>query len=111
MSGHTAVATELGLSGSAHAIQFFSSDARLTASVGEYVRAAMAADATCIVIATPEHHAGIARHLRRAGLDPEALASSYAYIALEARTILDMFMQNGRPDRERFHRIADELIR
>ncbi len=85
----------------AHVVGFYDRDADLGPAVAGFLRAALDADGTAIVVATPDHQASI-----RAALNVDhavdALMDSGRLIVLDARTTLDSFMHNGAPNRHRF---------
>jgi hypothetical protein len=93
-----------------HFVQFFDADDELVRGVVRFHLAGFEAGETVICVATPEHREKIDAQLVELGADPGALAASYRYIPLDARTTLDSFMDGQRLDRERFHRNIGLLI-
>jgi signal transduction histidine kinase len=93
-----------------HFVQFYDSHAFLLDSLSGYVHAGLAIGEAAIVIATPEHRDGLARRLRAAGVDVDAVATSGRYIATDAAGTLAKFMVDGAPDGGRFRETVSALI-
>lgn len=94
-----------------HYVQFFDGDDNFVRATGRFIQEGIESGCTCIVAATLQHREGIEAQLRESGLDPATLASEYRYIALDARSTLDAFMQDGKLDSQRFHSDMGLLMR
>src|SRR4051812_40428474 len=92
--------TPAGLVG--HDVQFYRSDAYLTASVVNFLAEGARAGQPIIVIATEPHRRAFAEGLRARGLDPDELFSGRLAVWLDARETLSAFMEGGMPNRELF---------
>jgi hypothetical protein len=95
----------------AHSAQFFDSDEALLEAVTAFVRRALEANCTCLVLATPAHRDAIAARLESSGLDPATYAAAYRYISLDAELTLNSFMDDAGPDPARFHQNMGLLLR
>jgi PAS domain S-box-containing protein len=84
---------------SGHAVQFYQDDQFLLEAVSRFVGTALAAGDSAVVIATPEHRAGIDDRLKECGVDVAKATQQGRYIALDAETALSSFIKNGGIDR------------
>ena len=66
-----------------HYVRFYETDAFLLDSVATFCADAILADGAALVVATPEHRAGIAERLRTRGL-LDARGNHDSYLALDA---------------------------
>ena len=96
--------------GSSHIVQFYEGQDHLFDSVTAFLAAGIAADEPCLVIALPEHVAGLAARLNAAGHALTGLQSSGQVTLLDARTTLERFMVGGMPDRQRFRAVLGALL-
>jgi len=89
--------------GPAPAIHFYASDAALLDEAADFIDAALRAGGTGILIATPEHVAGLRRRLAGFG-NADGGASWYPgqLVVLDAEDTLAAFMLDGQPDAARF---------
>jgi len=87
----------------APAIHFYASDAALLDEAADFIDAALRAGGTGILIATPEHVAGLRRRLAGFG-NADGGASWYPgqLVVLDAEATLAAFMLDGQPDAARF---------
>jgi signal transduction histidine kinase len=93
----------------AHVVRFYESDAFLLDAVATFCADAILADEAALVVATPEHRAGIAERLRARGL-LDAAGSHDAYLSLDAAETLSRFMVNGEVDAARFTELIGGII-
>jgi len=92
-----------------HVVRFYEADASLLDSVATFCADAILADGVALVVATPEHRAGIAERLRARGfLDTEDDHDSY--LSLDAAEMLSQFMVNGEVDAARFTEVVGGII-
>ena len=92
-----------------HLVQFYGAEPReLVAQLEAYIREGLAAGSAILVVATPEHTDAILAALPVAadGRDP-----ARAITFLDARTTLERFMVDGRPDWRRFEQTVGGIVR
>lgn len=94
----------------AHSMQWFDSDDRLAHVVSHFVRDTIDSGCTCVVVPTAEHRAGIEARLAAMGIDADALAAQYRYVALDARATLNAILENGVLHQQRFHQLMNLLV-
>jgi signal transduction histidine kinase len=92
-----------------HVVRFYETDAFLLDAVATFCADAILADGAALVVATPEHRAGIAERLRARGLLDGAGAHD-AYHALDAAETLSQFMVDGEVDAARFMEVIGGAI-
>jgi len=80
-----------------HAVAFHDQD-ELAQLTGRYLRAALAAGGTAVVVARPQQRAAISAWLSRTGIDIVQAWADGFYVTLDAEELLSRFMLNGRPD-------------
>ena len=97
-------------SGHFHAVRFYDSAASLCRIVAGFLADGLKTEQPALVIATPEHRAGIAAALRAQRLDPDALQAAGDLLLLDAEETLALFMVEGRPDAAKFATVADEFL-
>src|SRR5690349_18024319 len=96
----------------AHLVQFFRSDERFIAAVGEFLREGLMKGDTCVAVLLAEHRPSVEAKLVEAGLNPSALTAEYRYIPIDATTTLGaLYDPRTGFDRERFHESFGLLIR
>jgi len=93
-----------------HDVQFYFDDQFLIKSVSAFVRDALDAGTSAIVVATRSHCVGLADQLRRDGADLTSAISRGRYIALDAAETLERLLLNGSPDEFRFGECVGDLI-
>jgi signal transduction histidine kinase len=109
---HTAVETRAPESGTKrangdamhaaeHVVRFYETDAFLLDAVATFCAEAILADGAALVVATPEHRAGIVERLRARGL-LDAAGTHDAYLSLDAAETLSQFTIDGEIDAARF---------
>lgn len=92
--------TRAGLVG--HDVQFYRTEAQLTAAVVRFLATGVRVGQPIIVVATEAHRRDFARGLRVAGLDMDEVFGGRVGIWLDARETLASFMVGLLPDRELF---------
>jgi len=97
-------------SGHFHAVRFYDSPGSLCRIVAAFLADGLAANQPALVIATPEHRAGIVETLRALNLDADGLQVSGDLLVLDAEATLARFMVDGMPDPVRFKAVGGELI-
>ncbi|MCD6031984.1 MAG: sensor histidine kinase, partial [Thermomicrobiales bacterium] len=93
----------------AHVVRFYETDAFLLDAVATFCADAILADDAALVVATPEHRAGIAERLRARGL-LDAAGGHDAYVPLDAAQTLSRFMMDGEVDAARFMEVLGGII-
>jgi hypothetical protein len=95
-----------------HSVHFYDRPSSLIDRVCEYVREGFRAGDAAIIICTPEHLQSIDACLSARGFDVDALREKGRYVGLDAARTLDLFIVNGRPDRQRFSDVVGgQLLR
>ena len=93
-----------------HVVQFYEADAVLLESIAAFWHDAVLQDGVAIVVATPEHRAGLETRLRDDGCDVAAARARGQYLTLDAAETLARFMVEGMPDPKRFAREIGEVV-
>jgi PAS domain S-box-containing protein len=107
---HDAHAACQPLHAAEHLVQFYETDAFLLETLSSFIGTGLAAGDLCIVLATPEHRAGLDERLQAAGLDVPAAQPSGQFVGLDAAETLGILMVDGSPDPERFGAIFEPLL-
>ena len=94
----------------AHAVAFFEHDGEVVDSVAQFAAEGVDLDERVIVIATPEHRAGIEQALVRLGVDPDEPPAAGHFVVLDAQDTLDRVMSDDGPDRGRFLASVGQLV-
>lgn len=92
-------------------VQFYEDDAYLVRSVAQYIGSGLGCGGNAIVIATPEHRAGIEAHFRANGFDLTGILTRRQLVMLDAEETLSLFMRDGRPVVALFDEFIGESIR
>jgi hypothetical protein len=93
-----------------HAVQFYGDDASLFTTVAGFLSQGFVDGHPAIVIATEAHRIAILNHLRERLIDVDKAQQMGSLIVLDAQKTLDLFMEDGVPDRERFEGSVGKLI-
>ena len=93
-----------------HAVRFYDRPASLCQIVADFLAEGLAANQPALVIATPEHRAGIEAALRGKNLDVAALQAAGDLVLLDAEEALATFLVDGMPDAKRFMAKGTEII-
>ncbi|KRB93001.1 ATP-binding protein [Noviherbaspirillum sp. Root189] len=94
-----------------HFARFYDEDAHLIEEVADFLDSALRKGGVAIVIATPDHIAGLRQHLMGLGSLPgQPDWFSGKLIALDAETALAQFMVDGWPDEARFRDTVGKIV-
>jgi hypothetical protein len=93
-----------------HAVKFYDTPAALCRIVAEFLSEGVAAEQSVLIVATPEHHAGIAHELATHHLSVEGLEAAGDLVLADASEMLATFMVNGAPDSNLFDASMNILI-
>lgn len=93
-----------------HAVQFYGSDAELFRTVGTFLTEGLVAGHPAIVIATPDHRAGILQTLAADLIDVPGALRAGDLVVLDAEDTLGILMRGAMPDQRSFHRTLGDLI-
>jgi hypothetical protein len=85
-------------SGHFHAVKFYDSRESLCRIVAEFLGEGLAGQQPVLVIATPEHRAGIRAELETRHFDVELMQGAGDLLLLDAAETLSTFMVDGMPD-------------
>ena len=95
-----------------HLVQLYDADeSSLTRNVGRYLHEGWQRGDGLIVIAAQDHARAFTAELERLGVDVEAAVRGARLLVLDAHATLARFLADGRLDRERFRRTANEALR
>src|SRR5215218_233374 len=92
-----------------HVVRFYETDAYLLDAVATVCADAILADGAALVVATPEHRAGIAERLRARGL-LDVAGTHDTFFSLDAAETLSQFMVDGEVDAARFMEVIGGII-
>src|SRR5918998_1223247 len=92
-----------------HGVRFYETDAFLLDAVATYCADAILAHEAALVVATPEHRAGIAERLQARRL-LDAAGNHDSYLSFDAAETLSRFMVNGEVDGTRFMEVIGGAI-
>jgi signal transduction histidine kinase len=98
------------LTDAGHFARFYETDDFLLHGLSEFIGAGLRAGDAALVVATPEHRAGLADRLQAAGHDLDAAQATGQYLAVDAAEILTRFVVNGMPDPDRFAEIFGGMV-
>ena len=93
-----------------HAVRFYEDDTSLCRIVSSFLAEGITAGQPGLVIATAAHNECILANLRTAGIDVETLQRNSEMLMLDAREMLDQFMEGGLPNPERFRNAAKAAL-
>jgi hypothetical protein len=94
-----------------HAVQFYESDAELTASVVPYLAAGAREGEALVVIADDVHRRGFEEGLAAAGVDLAGARASEALVSLDAAMTLSALMPSGGLDPQAFDAVIGGVLR
>ena len=94
-----------------HFVMFYEADSFLVDGVVDFIGPALKAGERAIVVATPEHRAGIEAGLRADGIDVAKMLSDRSYLAVDAAHTLSRFVVEDEPDPARFEAVLQSLLR
>ena len=93
-----------------HAVRFYEDDMSLCRIVSGFIAEGIAAGQPALVIATSAHNECILDNLRASGIDAAALQRDNDLVMLDAREMLNLFMDDGLPSPERFNDAAGAAL-
>jgi MEDS: MEthanogen/methylotroph, DcmR Sensory domain len=93
-----------------HAVRFYESTESLCRIVAHFLNEGLLANQPGLVIATPEHRAGIEEALRAQNVDVAAHLAAGDLLLLDAEEVLATFMVDGMPDGKSFQATGIEVI-
>lgn len=94
-----------------HYVQFYQSESNLLAQLSRFVVDGLHTDETCLVVATKEHLKRLDNLMGKYGVDVHALQKRGQYVPLDADEMLDNFMNDERPDKDRFRKTMGSFVR
>jgi hypothetical protein len=94
-----------------HAVRFYEDETSLCRIVSGFIGEGIAIGQPALVIATAAHNECILENLRASGVDVAALQRKNELLMLDARDTLNLFMEDGLPNPERFHEVAAGALR
>ncbi|MFC7513418.1 ATP-binding protein [Herbaspirillum sp. GCM10030257] len=95
-----------------HFARFYDEDAQLINEVADFLDGALRKGGVAIVIATPDHIAGLRQHLTGFGsVQGQPGWFSGELITLDAEVVLAQFMVDDWPDEARFHDTVGKIVR
>jgi hypothetical protein len=97
-------------SGHFHAVRFYENSESLSRIVAEFLAEGIVAGQPALVIATPEHRAGIESELRARHFDLDKVQAAGDMVMLDARETLAAFMVEGLPNADLFRAAAVRAI-
>jgi signal transduction histidine kinase len=93
-----------------HEVQFYFDDRFLIRSLANFVREAVDAGRSTIIVATKSHRDSLANELETSGLDLARVLEQGRYVALDAANTLARFMERGVPNEALFNDLLDALL-
>ena len=93
-----------------HAVQFYTDEFSLSATVADFIAGGLTQDQPALVIATPEHRRTIESALATRGFDVARLRQLGDLIVLDARETLDAFMVDGLPHSRMFRHVLGSVF-
>jgi signal transduction histidine kinase len=93
-----------------HVVQFYENDSYVCEVVARFVADGFRLGQSVIAIVTPEHRRMISGLLKNQGVVPETAVLAGQLVVLDAKTTLSTFLEDGRPDADRFAETIGGLI-
>jgi hypothetical protein len=93
-----------------HCVQFYRDDRGLIKTVSRFVRDGLGAGQPIVIIATAEHRADLTARLLEDGVPRDFFERSGSLWLLDAREVLETFMDGPMPDPDRFRTVVGDLI-
>jgi hypothetical protein len=94
-----------------HAVRFYEDDTSLCRIVSGFIGEGIGVGQPALVIATAAHNECILDNLRASGADVAALQRNNELLMLDARAMLNLFMEDGLPNPELFRDAATAALR
>ena len=105
----TTYANWLELDRSPHAIQFYSNDNFVLDSLGRFVRTALEAGDSCLVLATVVHLDGLAKRLKAQGVNTDTAVKKGRYVTIDVLQVLARITVNGNLDKILFNQFINDV--
>jgi hypothetical protein len=86
-----------------HAVKFYETPQSLCRIVAEFLGEGLLTEQPVLIIATPEHSAGILAEFRSRGVDVDGLLKAGDLLLLDAAETLATMLEDGIPDPDRFN--------
>jgi hypothetical protein len=93
-----------------HEVEFYADDAAFVVGFTRFIEAALAAGNAVIAVVTESHRESLFQRLRGHGVDIVAAVEQGRYVSLDVAETLSTFMVNDWPDRDRYLKVAGDLI-
>ena len=94
-----------------HAVRFYEDDTSLCRIVSDFIAEGVAIGQPALVIASAAHNECILDNLRATGIDVAGLQQNQELLLLDARETLNVFMEDGLPNPDRFREVATAALR
>ena len=88
----------------AHVVQFYTDDSVLLDGLASSFGKALRAGESVVVVMTKSHEKGIRKRLTAQGINLKETTEQGRFIAMETGKALDLFMERGSPNRQKFLR-------
>jgi hypothetical protein len=95
----------------AHVVQFYTDDSVLLDGLASSFGKALRAGESVVVVMTKSHEKGIRKRLTAQGINLKETTEQGRFIAMETGKALDLFMERGSPNRQKFLREFGNIIR
>ena len=93
-----------------HEVQFYFDDRFLVRSLAEFVRSALDAGSSTIIVATKSHRENLAKELEYFGVDLIKASEQGRFVSLDAASTLAQFIVNDSPDEGLFREVIGTVI-
>jgi len=93
-----------------HTVHLYDADATLLRDVTSFVRTTLGTGACAVVVATPAHREGIDARLHAQGVDMGRVCREGRYLALDAASTLNLFMDGDTVNKGRFNGVIGDLL-
>ena len=94
-----------------HAVRFYEDDTSLCRIVSGFIAEGVAIGQPALVIASAAHNECILDNLRAEGIDVASLQQTSELLLLDAREMLNVFMEDGLPNPDVFREVATAALR
>lgn len=95
----------------AHVVQFYTNDGVLLDGLASWFRKALRAGESVVVVMTKRHEKGLRKRLTAQGIDLEETTEQGRFVAIDTSKALDLFMERGAPNRQKFLHEFGNIIR
>lgn len=94
-----------------HSVHFYDHDAELVDRLRGIVVSALATGNAVLIVATEGHREQLTRSLHQNWTNWAAAREEGRFLMVDARSTLEKFMVDGRPDRRKFVAVVSDLVR